>query len=135
MANKIITDQTLPNQFKNDGEILYGQDVNKIVSVLKEAANSLKKDLDTIISGDSTTIVKYSLAELNEETAVDETYAFVYTDSGLDLYQRINSQWTKLQEVSLLNAITSANRNNVHYQTLGDNAQVNDLFISYDEGE
>jgi hypothetical protein len=132
MANKIITDQTLPNQFKNDGEILYGQDVNKIVSVLKEAANALKKDLDTVISGDSTTIVKYSLTELNNETAADNTYAFVYTNSGLDLYQRQSSVWVKLQEVSLLNAVT---KSSVHYETLGSDARAGDLFIDYDEGE
>ena len=61
MANQIITDQTLPDQFKQDGDILYGQDINQIVSVLKAAANALKKDMDTVISGSSDVIVKYTL--------------------------------------------------------------------------
>ena len=107
MANKIITDQTLPDQFKQDGDILYGQDINQIVSVLKTAANALKKDLDTVISGSSDVIVKYTLEELNNEVAVNGTYGFLYEDDGLKLYQKQELGWLQVQEISLLQTLTN----------------------------
>jgi hypothetical protein len=107
MANKIITDQTLPDQFKQDGDILYGQDINQIVSVLKAAANALKKDMDTVISGNSDVIVKYTLEELNNEVAVNGTYGFLYEDDGLKLYQKQESGWVQVQEISLLQTLTN----------------------------
>jgi len=107
MANKIITDQALPDQFKQDGDILYGQDINQIISVLKTASNELKKDMDIIISGNSDVIVKYTLEELNNEIAVTGTYAFLYQDDGLRLYQKEESGWVLVQEISLLNALTN----------------------------
>lgn len=131
MANQIITDQTLPDQFKQDGDILYGQDINQIVSVLKAAANALKKDMDTIISGSSDVIVKYTLEELNNEVAINGTYGFLYQDDGLKLYQKLETGWTIVQEVSLLNALTKQNPV-IHYENLASDAQVNDLFIDYD---
>ena len=129
MANKIITDQTLPDQFKQDGDILYGQDINQIVSILKAAANGLKKDLDTVISGESDVIVKYSLEELNNELPVNGTYGFLYENDGLKRYQKQSSGWVFIDEVSLLNAIT---KKTIHYETLPSNPQVDDLFIDYD---
>jgi hypothetical protein len=131
MANQIITDQTLPDQFKQDGDILYGQDINQIVSVLKAAANALKKDMDTVISGSSDVIVKYTLEELNNEVAINGTYGFLYQDDGLKLYQKLETGWTIVQEVSLLNALTNKNPV-IHYENLASDAQVNDLFIDYD---
>jgi len=107
MANKIITDQVLPDQFKQDGDILYGQDINQIVSVLKAAANALKKDMDTVISGSSDVIVKYTIEELNEEVAIDGTYAFLYEDDGLKLYQKQELGWLQVQEISLLQTLTN----------------------------
>lgn len=107
MANKIITDQVLPDQFKQDGDILYGQDINQIVSVLKAAANALKKDMDTVISGSSDVIVKYTLQELNNEVAINGTYAFLYQDDGLKLYQKQELGWLQVQEISLLQALTN----------------------------
>lgn len=132
MANKIITDQTLSDQFKNDGEILYGQDINKIVSVLKGATNSLKKDIDTLISGNSNVIVKYSLEELNNEIAVTGTYGFLYEDDGLKLYKKEESGWVFVQEISLLETFTTPKRT-IYYETLPEDVAVNDLFIDYDD--
>lgn len=126
MANKIITDQTLPDQFKQDGDILYGQDINQIVSVLKAAANALKKDMDTVISGSSDVIVKYTLEELNNEVAVNGTYGFLYEDDGLKLYQKQESGWVQIQEVSLLNALTNKNPE-------FDTVKIGDKLVQFDE--
>jgi hypothetical protein len=107
MANEIVTDQTIPAQFKNDGDILYGRDINQIVAVFKEAVNALKKDIDTIISGDSNVIVKYSLAELENETAIVGTYAFVYLSDGLKLYIKEDPNWVFVREISLITAMSA----------------------------
>lgn len=132
MANKIITDQALPDQFKQDGDILYGQDINQIISVLKTAANELKKDMDIVISGNSDVIVKYTLEELNNEVVVNGTQAFLYQDDGLKLYQKETSGWEFVQEISLMTILEALSRSVIHYETLPANAKVDDLLIDYD---
>lgn len=106
MANKIIDDVALPDNFKTDGEILYGRDINQIVSVLKTAANLLKKDIDTLLTGSSTPIVKYTLAELEAEPAVVGTQGLVYEEDGIKLYEKGDPNWVYIKEVSLIDAAT-----------------------------
>lgn len=101
MPNKLLTDQWLPTNYKNDGEILYGDDINNLIAILKEAINSLKKDMDTIVAGDSDVIVKYSVEALQEEVAVLDTIGYVYEDDGLKKYIRRATEWEFVKEISL----------------------------------
>lgn len=102
MANKIILDVTLPDDLKKDGDILYGQDLNQIISILKTSVNLLKQDTDTVISGDTNAIVKYDATELDEEAAEDGTYGFVYEDDVLKLFKKGPASWDFVENFSLI---------------------------------
>lgn len=137
MANKRVTDTTLPENFA-DGKVLYGSDLNKIIAVLKAAVNANKADLDKLLAGDSNALVVYSpealSALLDSEFLVDGQYAWLYNPyllgDGIKLY-RYNSNtdlFDFVQNVSLINSIT---RSSIHFEELND-AKIDDLFIDYD---
>jgi hypothetical protein len=81
MANKRVTDIVLPANFA-DGQILYGADINKIITVLKDGVNANKADIDKIVSGNYNSYVRYSLGALNSildtEILEDGTNGYVF---------------------------------------------------------
>jgi hypothetical protein len=107
MANKIILDQVLPNNLKKNGEILFGEDLGIIISVLKGGVNFLKKDMDTLLSGKSDTIIVYDISELQDKAAINGEYAYVYQNSSnpqsLRMYLRSSDEWVFQREVSIEN--------------------------------
>lgn len=91
MANKRILDENIPNDF-NDGQILYAEDLNQIVDVLKEGVNANKLDLDKILTGDSSAHVVYDFDSLYSIVSVsDGDFGYVYNPEvagdGIKVYQ------------------------------------------------
>lgn len=114
MSNRTITEQVLPNDFKRDGEILYGRDVNKIVSVFKEAINGIKKDLDTLVGANSSVIVKYSTEALYETEGYLGQRGFVFLDNGLYFYLYTSTGWALVKEIDLMSMLAG----NPEFETL-----------------
>ena len=99
-----ISQVTLPNDYV-DGEILYGEDVNKIILLLRTAVNANKEDLDILLTGSSSSIVKYSTEALEAVSADVGTLGFVYTDDGIKLYRMLATGWHYIKIISLLDSI------------------------------
>ena len=104
-ANKRITDTTLPNTFKQDGEVLYGSDLNQVITILKGGINANKADLDKLLSSYTGARVVYSVAALNDHPAVDGDKGFVYNPEelgdGILVYIHNGVTWVLSHELSL----------------------------------
>jgi hypothetical protein len=89
---KRIPPELLPGDFKN-GQVLYGEDVNKIITVLREGINFNKYDIDNLIAGDNTAYIVYSITTLNNLIGFEELqegdFGLVMRDpllGGVDVY-------------------------------------------------
>ena len=93
MANKRVTETLLPADFV-DGQVLYGADVNKIITILREAINQNKLDMDKILTGSTSPNVVYSYAALSTILSpADGDYGFVYnpevSGDGIKVYRYV----------------------------------------------
>lgn len=52
-VRKRITETELPNTLKQDGEILYGEDINKLATILKGGVNANRAGFESYLHGDS----------------------------------------------------------------------------------
>jgi hypothetical protein len=81
MAKNRITDQTIVADF-SDGDILYGSDINKIISVFKEGINKNKLDLNRILTGSDYFYIADNLSGLTalslEEPPADGQRGYVF---------------------------------------------------------
>lgn len=108
MANKRVTDIVLTADFV-DGEILYGADVNKIITILKGAVNANKADADKIITGSSTPNVVYSYEALSAIVSPSNgDLGIVYnpevSGDGLKVYEYLleSNTWSFKYTLSLI---------------------------------
>ncbi|MCK9325771.1 MAG: hypothetical protein M0P69_09765, partial [Bacteroidales bacterium] len=86
MSNKRITTTMLPASYA-DGQVLYGYDINKIITVLREGINFNKYAFETFLGGDSDVIVRDAFEFLpvgtdnpavGDVTPTDGDIAFVF---------------------------------------------------------
>ncbi len=93
MAKDRITDQTIEADF-SDGDILYGADINKIISVFKEGINKNKTDLNRMLTGSEYFFIADDLsgltALLSERTPLDGQRGYVFNnkeaEGSLEIY-------------------------------------------------
>lgn len=112
--SKRIPEATLPADFKN-GQVLYGEDVNKIITILREGVNYNAEDFESIVKGSESAYMAYSLGQLNDFLLYGEVangaMGLVLRDpvlGGVDLYiysAQVN-QWVFELTLSLLNLYT-----------------------------
>ncbi len=93
MAKDRITDQTIEADF-SDGDILYGSDINKIISVFKEGINKNKTDLNRMLTGSEYFFIADDLSGLtaliSERTPLDGQRGYVFNnkeaEGSLEVY-------------------------------------------------
>ena len=145
---KLIENTTLPADFI-DGQILYGGDINKIISVVREGVNVNWAFNQTIIGGNSEIIYTESYSDLLEYVPFDGTYGYVIdvlkntqdqiiSINHIGVYKYDTLEWKFLGNLSLVWLFDYINQKieklrRIHYETLPVTAEVDDLFIDYDE--
>jgi hypothetical protein len=111
MSNKRITTATLPANFQ-DGQILYGADINKIINILREGINYNRFYLDTLLGGLSGIIVRETAASLPTSGITNGTKGYVYARideagitvgySSLTVYTFNGGVWTAGDTISII---------------------------------
>lgn len=105
MSNKRIPTDTLPANY-SDGQILYGADINQIITILKAGVNANKEDIDQIVSGQREIIsvrTVQGLTDYSNENIVDSgTYGYVFSDEGLNVYRYSGGAWVFQTSLSLI---------------------------------
>ncbi len=106
MAKDRITDQTIEADF-SDGDILYGADINKIISVFKEGINKNKTDLNRMLTGSEYFFIADNIsgleALLEERTPLDGQRGYVFNNHDPEgslavyVYNDSASRWEFLQ--------------------------------------
>lgn len=145
MARQRVPTETIDSDFEN-GDVLYGSDINQIIDVFRQAANENKLEINKILTGSDYFYVADTVQGLNdlrdETTPSDGAKGFVFdgsgTDEHLEMYQYTSSSnsWTFVSNFSLLSLLSDIeevrNQSNIHYDELPATAKVGDLFIDYD---
>jgi hypothetical protein len=145
VANKRVDINTLPADFA-DGQILYGADINKIITILREAVNANKLDSDKIISGKTTVNVVYSMSALTNLLGVLDDVAYLFNPEfagdGIRVYIHNGTSWVykydlnlfKLnQDIIAINELLLATPKNLYLE--GEdltNIKDGDLYIDFD---
>lgn len=110
---KRIPEQVLPAKYY-DGEVLYGSEVNKIVTVLREGVNANNFDINKLVDGSSGELVFYSIDEANEyfskHSLPEGTLCVVWNggeyEENLTVYKYLNGALeVYFNELSLLNLL------------------------------
>ena len=106
MAKDRSTDQTIEADF-SDGDILYGADINKIISVFKEGINKNKTDLNRMLTGSEYFFIADDpsglTALLLERTPLDGQRGYVFNNKEAEgslevyVYNEETSVWEFLQ--------------------------------------
>lgn len=106
-----IKDVTLPADY-NDGEILYGSDMNMLINLLRNGVNYNKSDLDKLIFGVDSDYVFNTKSDaddyLLEETPDNGQVCFVMSDGSLSdtiymyRYNSTSGTWSYYSTFSLL---------------------------------
>ena len=145
MAKQRVPTTTIDSTYSN-GDTLFGLDVNRIIDVFREAVNSNKLDINKLLTGSDYFYVADDLSGLNElateQTPANDAKGFIFdgnaTDEYLEMYKynTSSSSWTFVSNLSVLNLsndVESLKTNPViHYESLGSEVKVDDLFIDYD---
>lgn len=114
---KLIEDTTLPADFLN-GQILYGEDLNKIVKILREGVNINWAFKQATLFGSSNVLYAESIQQLEEQTALKDTYGYVVnlvkdeentliSVESIDGYIFNGTSWDYIQRMSLIDIIQS----------------------------
>lgn len=110
MANQRVPTTTIDSTFDN-GDILYGADVNQIIDVFRAAVNENKLDLNKLLMGSDYFYIADNLEGLNALAAGDTPSigdkGFIFdggnTDEHLEIYEWNATSWQYISGVSLLN--------------------------------
>lgn len=129
-----ISDDTLPANYR-DGQYLYGNDINKIIAVLKAGVNANKSEIDKLIHGhDVSKVAIYyesGIPGMNDSSlflidmpGVEGELGIVInggvtfnpnvpykTEGAIWLYQYISGEWMYVRTLSLLNTGTGGGTN------------------------
>ena len=102
--NKRITNSELEANYV-DGQILYGEDINRLIDVLKEGVNANKNDLDMHLAGYRGAPIKDTYLELADVIGYTGQYGFVLNgaefDQGINVYLYAHGTWTPSHKLSL----------------------------------
>src|SRR5690554_2414416 len=103
MSKERITDDLLSANFA-DGDILYGEDINKIIRILKAASNITKTEIDSILSSEKEFIFRtYEEATTYAyNNIVEEGQFCLIIENGLAIYKYINNIWEIVEKFSLI---------------------------------
>lgn len=103
MSKERITDDLLPANFA-DGDVLYGEDINKIIRILKAASNITKTEIDSILSSEKEFVFRtYEEAvTYSYNNIVEEGQICLILENGLEIYKYIDNIWEKEKSISLL---------------------------------
>lgn len=116
MAKQRIPITTIDSTY-SDGDILYGYDVNRIIDVFREAANTNKLDINKILTGTDYKYIAEDITGLNqlasEDSPVDGQKGFIFNglnQNYLEIYTYSDSTsfWNYLADISLLNPYTES---------------------------
>lgn len=103
MSKERITDDLLSANFA-DGDVLYGEDINKIIRILKAASNITKTEIDSILSSEKEFVFRtYEEAVTYAyNNIVEEGQFCLIIENGLAIYKYINDIWEIVEKFSLI---------------------------------
>jgi hypothetical protein len=131
MANKRVDPALLPANFA-DGQVLYGADINKIITILREAVNANKLDADKILTGETTVNVFYSVSALNAVNGSLDDVGYVFnpeaSGDGIKVYIHNGTSWIYKYDLSLFKVYQDV----IAINTLLENYAEKNLYL---EGE